>query len=320
MTRILLLIFLISGFALNAQTISDFENLNIDASIGFLNGSDEAGGYQSGNLFFPNNFDPTYSSWSGWAISSVTDNTTPGFGNQYSAIPGMGQDGSLNYATSFSFGANSVQLTGEAAGKSMKGMYVTNSTYAYFSMQDGDAFSKKFGGASGDDPDYFLLTIKGTLNGEVTADSIDFYLADFRSDDNSLDYIVDEWTYIDLSSLGELDDLLFSLSSTDNGQFGMNTPAYFCVDNLESTDGTSSVSIFDENPIKLYPNPASSVIHVDGFTSPFQYEIIDQIGRKVLSGQDMTTSTIALDAINQGIYFIVLWNKEVRQTEILKVE
>jgi hypothetical protein len=34
-------------------------------------------------------------------------------------------------------------------------------TYAALSMRDGDGFAKQFGGASGDDPDYFLLTITG---------------------------------------------------------------------------------------------------------------------------------------------------------------
>jgi len=319
MKRILLLLTLLSTLALNAQTVSDFENLTIDP-VGYLNGSDNAGGFISGNLYFPNNFNPTYSSWSGWAISNVTDNTTPGFENQYSAIPGEGQDGSANYACSFSFGANTIDLENEAVGKAMKGMYVTNNTYAYFSMLDGDMFSKKFGGATGDDPDYFLLTIKASNNGEIKADSINFYLADYRADDNTLDYIVDEWTYIDLSSLGEVEQLFFSLSSTDNGQFGMNTPAYFCVDNLETTDGTSAVSIFDENPIKMYPNPASGVVNIEGLNNAFQYEIMDQMGRIVLSGQETGPSKIQLNAINKGIYFVRLWNNEFRQTEILKVD
>ncbi len=319
MKKVLLAIMLFAGFGLSAQTVSDFEEFDID-DTGFLNGSDGSGGFTSGNLFFPNNFNTAYSSWSGWAISNVTDNTTPGFGNQYSAITGIGQDGSPNYATSFSFGANNVDLIGEAEGKAMRGMYITNSTYAFLSMQDGDAFSKKFGGATGDDPDYFLLTIKGTRNGEVTLDSINFFLADYRFEDNTLDYIIDEWTYVDLTSLGELDNLLFSLSSTDNGVYGMNTPAYFCVDKLESTDGTSSVAIFDENPIKTYPNPATDVITVEGFTEAFQYEIIDQMGRKVLQGQEIGSSEIKLNALNTGLYYVVLWNNEIRKTEILKVE
>lgn len=320
MKTILLLLLSISSFTLLAQTTSDFENFVIDENVGFLNGSDGSGGFQSGNLFFPNNFDFTYISWSGWAISNATDNTTPGFTNQYSAIPGMGQDGSPNYATSFSFGANEIDLTGDATGNRMNGMYVTNSTYAYLSMRDGDAFAKKFGGATGDDPDFFLLTIKGVSNGEVTQDSVNFYLADYRADDNSMDYLVDEWTYIDLTTLGDIDVLQLSLSSSDNGQFGMNTPAFFCVDNLETSDGTSSLSIFDENQIKVYPNPASDVITIEGMEGPYNYEIIDQTGKKLVSGQNFGTSNIDINAINKGLYFVSLWNNDIRKNEILKVE
>jgi len=318
MNRILLLVTLFAAFNLSAQTITDFEEYTIDAT-GFLNGSDGSAGFQSGNLFFQNNYNDSYDSWTGWAITNHTDTTTPGFFNQYSAITGQGENGSANYATSFSFGANRIELTGDAVGQTMNGFYVTNSTYTYLSMRDGDQFSKKFGGATGDDPDYFLLTIKGSLNGEITADSIDFYLADYRADDNSLDYLVNEWTYIDLTSLGGVDELVLSLSSTDNGVYGMNTPAYFCVDNLETSDGTSSVSIFDENPIKMYPNPASGVIHVDGFSGSYQYEITDQMGRILLSGEENGSSSINLNAVNQGIYFVTLWNNDYRKTEILKV-
>jgi hypothetical protein len=35
------------------------------------------------------------------------------------------------------------------------GAYFTNTTYAALSMLSGDSFAKKFGGASGDDPDWF---------------------------------------------------------------------------------------------------------------------------------------------------------------------
>ena len=64
-------------------------------------------------------------------------------------------------------------------------------------------------------------------------DSVDFYLADYRFADNSEDYIVKDWTFVSLEALGDVDSLLFSLTSTDNdSMFGMNTPAYFCMDNF----------------------------------------------------------------------------------------
>jgi hypothetical protein len=38
-----------------------------------------------------------------------------------------------------------------------QGVYVTNTTYAYNSMRDGDMFAKKFGGPTGNDPDWYKL-------------------------------------------------------------------------------------------------------------------------------------------------------------------
>ncbi|MGL4422920.1 MAG: DUF4465 domain-containing protein, partial [Gemmataceae bacterium] len=112
-------------------------------------------------------------------------------------------------------------------------MRITNTTYAGLSMRDGDSFSKKFGGISGNDPDFFLLTIVGKSVGGQTLGTIDFYLADYRFSNNSQDYIIQEWTTVNLSTLPEQTRRLeFILSSTDNGTFGMNTPAYFAMDNL----------------------------------------------------------------------------------------
>ena len=70
---------------------------------------------------------------------------------------------------------------------------------------------------------------------------IDFYLADFRFDDNTLDYIVDQWTTVDLSGLTNAVELQFSLSSSDVGDFGMNTPAYFAVDHVTVSEENANV-------------------------------------------------------------------------------
>jgi hypothetical protein len=41
-------------------------------------------------------------------------------------------------------------MENEMAGRQVEGLYITNGTYPYLSMRDGDGFAKKFGGASGD--------------------------------------------------------------------------------------------------------------------------------------------------------------------------
>jgi len=104
--------------------------------------------------------------------------------------------------------------------------------------------TKKFGGATGDDPDWFLLTITGKDSSDAVTGTVDFYLADYRFDDNSLDYIVDEWTWVDLTSLGGATKLEFDLDSSDVGTWGMNTPAYFAMDDLHSVPEPSTLAIF----------------------------------------------------------------------------
>ncbi|MEO0453309.1 MAG: DUF4465 domain-containing protein [Verrucomicrobiota bacterium] len=191
----------------------------------------------------------TFSSWTPWAYSRDTDTTTAGFVNQYSAIPGSGFDGSSNYGISFGAGASlTFDIAQDFAGR---GLYATNTTYAYLSMLNGDAANpgggpgKQFGGVTGNDPDEFVLTITGWIGGTsgTQTGSVDFHLADFSFSDNSQDYIVDDWTFVDLSTLGTVDTLSFDYTSTDTGSFGINTPTYFAVDNIGAVPEPSSISL-----------------------------------------------------------------------------
>jgi hypothetical protein len=206
------------------------ENLSVGAD-GFWNGSDATGEFASGGAHFQNTYTAEYSNWSGFAYSSRNDTTTPGFENQYSAIPGSGANGSKVYAVGLmGMGAAPASIVFDLP-TTVVSVAVTNTTYAYLSMKNGDAFAKKFGGADGTEPDWFKLTITGSHADDSTA-SVEVYLADFRGDDPGADVLVDDWIEIDLVSLGEVSTLSFALSSTDNGDYGMNTPGYFALDDL----------------------------------------------------------------------------------------
>lgn len=169
--------------------------------------------------------------WSGWTYSNTTDTTTPGFTNQYSAYAGSGAGGSPNFGVAY-FGTPEIRL---ATPSFVAGAYFTNTTYAALSMLNGDSFAKKFGGASGNDEDFLKLTISGWNAADQQTGAVDFYLADYRFADNSQDYIVRDWTFVDLSPLGAVSKLGFDLTSSDTGPFGINTPAYFALDDLSVT-------------------------------------------------------------------------------------
>ena len=56
-------------------------------------------------------------------------------------------------------------------------MLVTNTTFAFLSMQNGDEFAKQFGGDDGNDPDFFKVTFRGfdeeNTQGNITGE-VDF--------------------------------------------------------------------------------------------------------------------------------------------------
>ena len=44
---------------------------------------------------------------------------------------------------------------------------------------------------------------------------------------------MDQWTDVDLSILGDVYGLSFDYESSDIGSFGINTPTYFAIDNID---------------------------------------------------------------------------------------
>ncbi len=232
--------------------IAAFENLSLSQNS-YWNGSDGAGMFTSGDAVFMNGYDSQYKSWDGWAYSNMTDTTTPGHTNQFSAVTGSGVHGSANYGVAYNAGSYGTAsppnlsfgaVTGNDYDKVISGAFFTNTTYAYLSMLNGDSFAKKFGGTTGNDPDWFKLSIKGITAAGTYTDPIDFYLADYRFSDNSKDYIVNQWTWVDLSGLGKVAGLEFNLSSSDNNSYGMLTPAYFAMDDLNSVPVPAAVWLF----------------------------------------------------------------------------
>jgi hypothetical protein len=218
----------------------DFEDVGASLPPGsFVNNSL---GFTSRSVGFNNEFSDFgggFVTWGGFSYSNVQDATTPGFFNQYASFAGGGaaagggtQPGGtygVGFEDTFASVRPRITFASDTLVESVK---LTNTTYAGLSMRDGDGFAKKFGGASGNDPDYFLLTIHALDAANVETGTLDVYLADYRFANNTLDYILADWTRFDLSSLGAVRALEFSLSSSDNGDFGMNTPAYFVLDDL----------------------------------------------------------------------------------------
>lgn len=233
-------------------------------------------------------------SWSGFTYSNMRDDSTAGYVNQYSAITagGMnaGKDGGTNYLVSYVDGASTINFSDNKT-HHVKGMYVTNATYPYLSMKNGDAYSKKFGGANGNDPDFLKIIAWGMKADSSTTDTVEFFLADFRSADNSKDYIVDGWAWMDLSSLGEVKNLNFSMTSTDVGDWGINTPLYFCIDNITLVPDDAPVSLsLQELVVRKNSEPLSLSLH-EAFTAYNAKELTFAVNQN--TGNDIVEASVS---------------------------
>ncbi len=225
--RILISLFLLFACRAQAAIVVDFESLPTPGA-GFYNGDTSAAGglrsnfqvigsrdnfgstefvqrWSSQGVQFENNFTPDFNSWSGWSWSKVIDSTTAGFTNQYASFPGGGADTNGNVQAggtyAVAFGNTFFNLP---TGVTLKSLDIANTTYAALSMRDGDAFAKRFGGQSGNDPDFFRVTLSGFDQADGKGNQVGSQvvsLADFTSANSQLDFIRDRWLRVDLSGL-----------------------------------------------------------------------------------------------------------------------
>ncbi len=218
-----------------------FENLYLDeeSHFGGIMETDDEDAYMVESTFVNGSYSfytgtmPDYDTWWGIGYSNHTSTEFTGLDDQFNSCVGTGVNGSENYAVAYYMeymGPGSeptVTITNKPQGDVVPGMYVTNTAYAVHSMENGDDVAKKF--AYGD---WFKLTATGYDASGNNTGSVDFYLADFRSDNASERYIVKDWRYMDLSALGTVKKVVFSMSSSDNSKWGINTPSYFAFDDF----------------------------------------------------------------------------------------
>ena len=237
-----------------AQQVATFENLQIGEE-GHMSVSTEADDerteFTSGDYTFATGCMHDWDYWYWFGYANQTETTYETLDDQWRNIVGGGYNGSANYGVAFCAAFNGpcyVTVPGDE-GAVVPGFYITNSAYAYTSMLNGDGFAKKFGLG-----DWFKLTITGyDANNEATGTK-EYYLADLRDADKA--YIINDWRYVDLSGLGKVKKIGFALTSTDTGDYGMNTPAYFCLDDF----GTTGTEVLPEKNIDIDPTVITNAV------------------------------------------------------------
>ena len=210
-----------------------FDDVTLNAS-GIWTGANENNLMVSGGWFFTNTYWPAYSAWGGFTASNHTDMTQTGLNAQYTAATGAGFDGSDQYGVAYvmGYGVPTDVYAADGQEHTVTGFYVTNNLWAYNHILEGETGVTPFGGTSGNDPDWFKLTATGKNAAGQTVGTAEFYLADYRFENNDEDYVLNTWEWFDLSTLGAVQTISFELSSTKNNTYGMVTPAYFCLENF----------------------------------------------------------------------------------------
>ncbi|HCS21440.1 MAG TPA: hypothetical protein DIW47_12915 [Bacteroidetes bacterium] len=281
------------SLSLNAQYIAGMETINL-SSDSHIDGSAGDSLVSEAGFNFPIVWHDDWSFWeAGWAVSNRNDSSRRGQDGLFQSITESGYSSS-NYMV----GQQASEVYLDASAKTpLSGVYITNTAFTYHSIKEGDQFAKKFGGADGSDPDYLLLHILAKENGSWKTDTVHFYLADYRNADPSKDYAVSAWTWVDLSKLGTVDTLHFFLTSSDTGEFGMNTPGFFAVDDL-SRNWHISVQTIENSTLSLYPNPASCLVYLQEATDWILYDVQ---GHELKRGSG---SNIAIRELETGMYLL----------------
>ncbi len=167
----------------------------------------------------------SYPYWSGFAFSNVVNTTDGSWTNQYASYPGGGYE-STQYAVAYTDGAR-ITLPGPAT---VAGFRIANTTYARSTMVSADP--EQFASPLQPPVGYFNVTATG-FRGSSTTGTAEFFLADFRG--ASPPGVLGGWSWFALGGLGVVDAVSFSFAGSDVGDYGLNTAAYFAMDDLTYT-------------------------------------------------------------------------------------
>ncbi len=213
------------GFNASAYDVVTFEDVELDENSAFTKSEYDI--VISGDFLFEYHGKQGY--WNGVTVANMTANTYASYADQYNTVTGGGYNGSSNYAIAYysqydaGVSGEYPTITGEGDTFYPEYVYVTNNAYAYSSMLNGDAYAKKFTA-----DDYLVIHFQGVNAEDSVVSTVDFYLA---KDGN----IVNDWTKVDLSGLGQVAYIRCEMESTDLSYGYYNTPTYFAMDNFKAS-------------------------------------------------------------------------------------
>jgi len=254
-------------FVNGVRKVSDFENRYL-APETYWQGpdgntdADMESKFYSGSYAFSNTYYPEWNYWGGYACSNVTSTSFDPAKfdtQQFRSVVGHGAGGSVNYAVVYTMGARTeIDVTHNIDGDIIPGVYLTNAAYTYHSIMNGDSF---MGSAFGEGDWYKLKFIGIKADGSTTEKEI--YLADYRDAEPSGRFVITEWKWYDLSTLGVVTKLKVIVEGSRKNTSGLTIPAYFCMDNFGAVSGViTGQTQIPNTTIQVYPNPFTEYIIV----------------------------------------------------------
>ena len=263
---VLMVAALLCTFACIAQVV-DFEDLTLEPNSSWI-GSDGTGQFSSSYLTLYNDYSTQYGSWQGFAYTNGTDTESEASTNLSSCV-GHGAGNSAYYVNAY-IGIDWMGGTYDPIPVGMKINTANSGDFenrgAYFCMPV--SLKKYVDRSYASHQYYFKLKARAYANGTLVGER-EIMLADFTEGHS---YMMDDWTYVDLSWIENADSLDFIALSNDSGNWGINTPMYFCMDDFGAQDPNyiNYTDIVDFEELTLDPNThGNSTERTGSFTSSY---------------------------------------------------
>ena len=325
-TKITLLGLAISSLFTHAQTVADFESFTLAPNSAYS--TTVSTPFQTANAVFQYEWDNSFGGyWSeGFAYTNKQDSVNGTYTNLYGVRALKGFSNSATYVVGKDHGT--IRL--KSPFDKVEGFYITNTTYAWKEIVKGSTISRRFGDTTGTHsptttpqgsyPDYFKVTAKGFRNGIMKQDSAVFFLADYRFSNNTQDYVVNTWLWFNTSSLGSVDSIKFFMYSSDFGNFGMNTPAFFALDNfLTTAPNPVSINSYVSNNIwQVFPNPFTDYLQIAGTNEGIEkhIELKDLTGKLIYSVKFSSSNyQLNLKALESGVYLLEMYSENEKSVK-----
>lgn len=312
----------------NTPIVLDLTKASTELSFNEDNGSwtgtydDEAPSIESQCFSFLHNSIADWMTWWGFTASNSADNLRPenNLTHQWSNMAAGGimlnDDGSVRLDD---FGAPVVSkeipylvafyspymsqrpvdiLFSDAKAYDPVSVYINLNSYTYYTLEYGDAFARAF-----TDGDEFILTIHGVATDE-TEKTVDVRLASYSNGDLTINR---GWKYVDLSSLGSVNELYFTLTTTDTGEYGANTPLYFCLDKLtvKPSQNSALAAVAADHNCLSYDNINKTVtLSHEAFAS-----VYDTVGNLIMSSE---SSSFSIAHLPRGVYVVKSGNSSMK--------